>query len=122
MDTTTPRFDRERRTLSAMVGIFCRERHGQPDGLCPECRALLEYALARLEKCPFGAEKPKCAACTVHCYRGDFRARVRAVMAYAGPRMLKEHPVLAVRHLVDGIRHRPRAARPHAPASDTPVP
>jgi len=32
------------------------------------------------------------------------RDRVRAVMAYAGPRMIKKHPVLAVKHLIDGRR------------------
>jgi hypothetical protein len=32
------------------------------------------------------------------------RERVRTVMRYAGPRMLKRHPYLAVMHILDGRR------------------
>ena len=34
------------------------------------------------------------------------REKVKAVMRYAGPRMLDKHPVLAVFHLLDGLRRR----------------
>jgi hypothetical protein len=36
------------------------------------------------------------------------RERVRAVMRYAGPRMLLRHPILAVLHLLDGMRPPPK--------------
>jgi predicted amidophosphoribosyltransferase len=84
-----------------MVGIFCRDKH--LEGLCPECRALLDYAAVRLERCRFGVEKPTCARCPVHCYQVQRRDQVRAVMRYAGPRMLWEHPILSLRHWLDGI-------------------
>jgi hypothetical protein len=29
------------------------------------------------------------------------REKIRAVMCHAGPRMVRKHPVLAVRHLLD---------------------
>ena len=32
------------------------------------------------------------------------RDRIRAVMRYADPRMLFRHPILAVLHLLDGLR------------------
>jgi hypothetical protein len=35
------------------------------------------------------------------------REQVRAVMRYAGPRMVKEHPLLAAAHLTDGRRKTP---------------
>jgi predicted amidophosphoribosyltransferase len=95
---------RERRTLEAMVGIYCRGLHDTEDALCEDCRALLDYARERLRRCPFQAKKPTCANCPVHCYRSEMRQRVRAVMRYAGPRMLWRHPLLAVLHLVDGLR------------------
>ncbi len=42
----------------------------------------------------------------------DMRVRVRAVMRYAGPRMLWRHPALAIRHLlVDSRRQAPGHAR-----------
>jgi hypothetical protein len=98
------------RTLEAMLRIYCVDRHGKAGVLCAECRELLDYALARLAKCPFGERKPTCAKCTIHCYKPDMRARAREVMKYSGPRMLVAHPVLAVRHVVQGLCNPPRKA------------
>jgi len=98
------RLRREWRTLELMVGIYCRDQHHE--GLCPECQALLDYAAVRLERCRFGVEKPTCARCPVHCYQKQRRDQVRAVMRYAGPRMLWEHPVLSLRHWLDGFASR----------------
>lgn len=95
------RMERESKTLEAMIRIFCRDRHGSRKDLCPDCRDLQTYALKRLEKCPFGEEKPACSRCTVHCYKPAMRERIRDVMRYAGPRMIRRHPVLAVAHLLD---------------------
>jgi Nitrous oxide-stimulated promoter len=86
-----------------MVGLYCARHHGGRT-LCPECAALAAYAAYRLDRCPFGAEKPACADCAVHCYRAVERERMREVMRDAGPRMLLRHPVLAVFHLLDGRR------------------
>ena len=108
------RLAREEKTIAAMIALYCRDHHavgaagldgsaGQAgDGLCPECAGLLDYARLRLEKCRYGADKPTCANCETHCYRPAMRERVRVVMRYSGPRMLKRHPMLAVAHLVDG--------------------
>jgi predicted amidophosphoribosyltransferase len=105
----SPRIDREQRTVAAMVAIYCRGRHGTTAraGLCDDCRGLLAYATCRLERCPFGEFKTPCVDCAVHCYKADRREQVRAVMRYAGPRMLWRHPILAVRHLRDGRRRPP---------------
>jgi len=40
------------------------------------------------------------------------REHVRIVMRYAGPRMLWRHPILAVRHLIDGRRPAPALPKP----------
>jgi hypothetical protein len=96
------RLAREWRTIETMVRIYCRDRHD--GGLCPECKGLLDYASVRLERCRFGTEKPTCAKCPVHCYQKNRREQVRAVMRYAGPRMLLEHPILSLWHWVDGRR------------------
>ena len=93
--------------MAAMVRIYCKAHHDERSGrgeLCRECSELLDYARMRLERCPFGAEKPTCAKCSVHCYKPAMRERIRAVMRYAGPRMIPRHPVLALRHLLDGRR------------------
>jgi hypothetical protein len=47
----------------------------------------------------------------VPCYQRNRREQVRAVMRYAGPRMLWEHPVLTVRHWLDGMRKAPALTR-----------
>ena len=104
--------DTERQTLKTMIALYCRDQHKPQEGLCAECAALQEYALARLERCTFGAGKPKCAACPIHCYKPAMRDAIRVVMRYAGPRMLARHPVLAVRHMLSG-----RGRKPRSPAS-----
>lgn len=96
------RLAREWRTIETMVRIYCRDHHH--GDLCPECRGLLDYASVRLDRCRFGAEKPTCAKCPVHCYQKNRREQVRVVMRYAGPRMLWEHPVLSLWHWVDARR------------------
>ncbi len=112
------RLAREEKTIAAMIALFCRDHHagagraGSDDvaevaspgayGLCDECAELLAYARRRLEKCRYVAAKPTCARCATHCYTAAMRERVRDVMRYSGPRMLKRHPVLALAHLVDG--------------------
>ena len=55
----------EKRTVELMINLYCRKKHRQSE-LCDECRLLKEYALKRLDKCPFGDEKPACKSCKVH--------------------------------------------------------
>lgn len=107
----TGRLGREWRTMVAMIQIFCHGRHRTTGtALCPECRELQDYAEARLRRCRYGAEKPTCANCPVHCYAPAWRERIRTVMRYSGPRMLWRHPVLALRHTLDGRRATPPGA------------
>lgn len=109
------RMARERRTIDAMIALYCRDHNGGTGSLCPDCLELMEYAHARLSKCPFQASKPTCAKCPIHCYRPAMRERVRAVMRYAGPRMLYRHPILALWHMLDGLRKPPPLPRRRAP-------
>ncbi len=110
---------RERKTVEAMIRLYCHDRHGTRDqALCSECQALATYAGERLAKCPFQENKTVCAKCRVHCYKAQMRERIREVMRYAGPRMLRRHPVMALQHLWDGLRKETRRARPKkSPAS-----
>lgn len=106
------RREREFRTIVAMLRMYCRAHHTlQGAALCPECTELHDYAERRLERCVFGEAKPTCAKCTVHCYKAVMRERVQQVMVWAGPRMLWRHPVLAVRHMIDGRRPAPALHR-----------
>src|SRR5262249_58017328 len=91
------RLAREWKTVSAMLRIYCRDQHR--GDLCPTCLDLMSYVNLRLDRCRFGEEKPTCARCPVHCYQRDRREQIKAVMRYAGPRMLWEHPWLSLCHM-----------------------
>jgi len=95
------RLKRERHTIQVMIELYCHHHHQSPGALCSECQELLSYAERRIERCPFQANKPTCAKCSVHCYKSDKRQQVRHVMRYAGPRMMLRHPILALWHLFD---------------------
>jgi hypothetical protein len=101
------RLAREWRTIAAMISCYCRDHHATRDALCPECQGLADYAALRLKRCRFGMEKPVCVKCPVHCYQPARREQVRAVMRYAGPRMVWWHPILSLRHWLDGFRKAP---------------
>jgi len=98
------KIDRERQTVAAMIRMYCRDRHGTKAELCAECSELALYADRRIEKCPLKEKKTTCAQCPVHCYRAEMREKVKDVMRYAGPRMLRRHPVMAIFHLLDGLK------------------
>jgi hypothetical protein len=101
------RLNREWRTMEAMMQIHCRDHHGTTNALCLECQGLLNYANLRLDRCRFGEAKPTCANCPVHCYQKTRREQIRVMMCYAGPRMLWEHPIMSLRHWLDGFRKAP---------------
>lgn len=100
-----PSMNLEYKTMEVMVQLYCRKVHGAKKNLCSSCSGLLDYADERVEKCPFGATKPVCNQCTVHCYKPDMREQVKEVMRYSGPRMIARHPVLAIRHLIRSKRY-----------------
>jgi hypothetical protein len=100
----------EKRTVAAMVHIYCSDHHGSPRGqLCQSCRALLDYSHQRLDKCPYGEDKPTCKECPVHCYQPVRRTEMRDVMRAAGPKMLWRHPWLALVHFwTEYVRRNPQ--------------
>ncbi len=105
------RTEREIQTVRKMIGIYCRAHHGGGAALCEECRELQAYAEQRVEKCPFGEEKPACGQCPIHCYKPAMKAKIGRVMRYSGPKMIYRHPILAVWHLLD-TRKTPPSRRP----------
>ena len=90
----------EKKTITAMIVLYCRNNHANEHGICPDCSDLSQYCRDRLERCPWGEDKPVCAKCPIHCYAPAYRERVRQVMRFSGPRMFYTHPLLAIRHLL----------------------
>lgn len=89
------------RLLARFIDCWCREQHAKserralendfilPDlarhsyRLCPECRELLTYAIARRCACPLDP-KPTCKDCPIHCYKAERRAEIRNIMRFSG--------------------------------------
>ena len=103
MADDTRRIRREKKTIAVMIDMYCRAHH-EADGLCDTCAGLHDYAMQRIDKCPFWLAKPTCANCPIHCYKKDKREEVKTVMRFSGPRMALRHPILAVMHKLDGRR------------------
>ncbi|HJE38150.1 MAG TPA: nitrous oxide-stimulated promoter family protein [Candidatus Amulumruptor caecigallinarius] len=97
------RISREKRTVSAMIRLYCRHHHSAGAEGC-SCNALERYAHARLDRCPHGEGKPSCRRCTIHCYSPSMRRLMQEVMRWSGPRMVWRHPLMALRHLWDDTR------------------
>ena len=107
MDTQTKR-EREKQLVSQMIALYCKKHHGGKR-LCPQCAALDRYARQRSDRCPFMETKTFCSACKVHCYKPEMREQIRAVMRWAGPRMLPVHPVLSIKHVIVTMKARREA-------------
>jgi len=90
------RIAKDEKVLRAFIAVYCKVHHrdgGEQSGgvshcdqgreYCPECYALLQYALQRNERCPL-VPKPVCRHCTVHCYKPEMRQKIREVMKFSG--------------------------------------
>lgn len=90
---------REKTTVHQMIALYCQAHHLCSEKcLCPDCQALANYAMQRLDHCKFGNNKPSCKRCPIHCYKPQMREQMQIVMRYAGPRMLWHHPLATLRH------------------------
>ena len=69
-------WEREKKLIPVMIKKYCHCKHGTKEEACEECKALTEYALFRLEKCPFKVNKKFCSFCRIHCYKPDMRERM----------------------------------------------
>ena len=118
MSDLPDRLERERRTIEAMIDVYCQGVHRGP-GRCDDCQGLVSYAERRIERCPFHVDKPPCAKCPIHCYQPRIREQVKQVMRYSGPRMMLRHPLFALRHWLNGFKKTPpRPQKVRAAAGD----
>ncbi len=90
--------DEEKKVVQKMITLYCNSNHDTKDELCSTCFELNEYAFARLERCPFGENKPTCGSCSIHCYNPEKKIQIKKVMRFAGPRMLLYSPIHTIRH------------------------
>lgn len=93
------RIDDEKHAIVQMIKLYCKKVHKRKE-LCNECKELKEYALNRLDRCPYGDNKTFCSKCKTHCYKKDKKEQIRKVMRFSGPRMIFYNPVIAIKHLL----------------------
>lgn len=93
-----PKIQKEQDIVTKMIRIYCKKKHHHK-GLCNECQDLNDYALKRLAYCKFGEVKTACAKCPIHCYKPEYRQRIKGVMRVSGPWMLLYHPIESIRHI-----------------------
>ena len=74
---------REAEILRRFVLTYCRILHRTGQDLCSECSELLDYALVRLDRCPYHP-KPICRRCPTHCYEPSMREKMRELMRFSG--------------------------------------
>lgn len=110
---------KEKELIPVMIRMYCRGNHKEQrknEGIkgkhvCQECQDLTEYALFRLEKCPFKKDKGFCSYCKIHCYLPKYREKIGKVMRYSGPRMIFTHPIFAFSHVAGVIKHKKEAKK-----------
>lgn len=103
-NNTGPKIEQEKSTVSVMIHLYCQKKHhSKANQLCDECQDLRHYAMQRLTMCRFGEAKTTCEKCPRHCYRKDYKERIKQVMRFAGPRMMIYHPVKALKHLYKNL-------------------
>jgi hypothetical protein len=104
--TESGRVRREKVTVRTMIGMYCHAHHEGTDSMCDNCQTLHDYAVRKIDACPFHQAKPICAKCKIHCYNKQMREQIREVMRFSGPRMMILHPTMALLHMIDRFRYR----------------
>lgn len=97
---------RDLKTLALFTAVYCDKHHQGPKNkleqrelpvtlpelanyrYCADCQNLLNYALDRRLSCPL-EPKPSCRECPHNCYAQLQRDKIRAVMAFSGPYLVK---------------------------------
>ena len=97
------RREREKIIVQTMITMYCAGNHTGVNSLCDDCKALATYAEKRLLSCLYGDLKPVCKECPVHCYSPVMRERIKQVMKWSGPEMLKKKPFFAIMHIIDNL-------------------
>jgi len=89
------------KVLLQFTAVYCRVKHDdaksvittsvhelqrlplQKYPVCRECSTFLLYAFERRLRCPL-EDKPTCKHCPVHCYKVEYREKVRKIMRFSG--------------------------------------
>lgn len=94
------------KVLLQFTAVYCSEKHNetktavstveadlqklplQKYPVCTECRDFLLYAFERRLRCPL-EDRPVCKHCPVHCYKPEYRKKVREIMRFSGQYLIR---------------------------------
>lgn len=94
------------KVLLQFTAVYCQVKHASDKSIiivdepelqslplqkypvCSECCTFLLYAFERRLRCPL-AEKPACKHCPVHCYKAEYRQKVREIMRFSGQYLIR---------------------------------
>jgi len=93
------KINNEKNIVKMMIVYYCKNNHLQEENLCCDCEKLIGYAWLKLDKCPYGENKPACSKCKIHCYNALMRKKIKDIMRFSGPRMIFIYPSSVLRHL-----------------------
>ena len=99
------KIQKEEEVVTLMINLYYK-KNKDARGKTEERDDLLNYVRHRLSVCPFGDNKTFCSNCKIHCYKPEYREKIKKVMRYSGPRMLMYHPIIAIRHLVQTLKEK----------------
>ena len=88
--------EKEKSIVTLMIKLYCK-KHDDIDEA-----DLLRYVNERIDKCPMMEQKTFCSKCKIHCYRKEYREKIKKVMRYSGPRIFFYHPILVIKHTLKG--------------------
>ena len=87
--------DEDIRVLREFIQIYCDTKHKDRlktrennTNLCSECHDTLNYSSLRREYCPLDP-KPMCKNCEIHCYKPEYRQRIKEIMRHSGIMLIR---------------------------------
>lgn len=93
---------REKEIVRLMITIFCKGKGHNGQEVCRDCTQLIGYSEKKIDSCPHITTKTFCSSCSTHCFAPEERKTIKEVMRYSGPRMLSHHPLVLLKHLIQG--------------------
>lgn len=91
--------EKERKAMELILSVYEKGHQEERDDI----EKLRQYSMERINKCPKMATKTYCSNCEIHCYRQEYRDKIKKVMRYSGPRLFLKKPLWVVDHMVQGL-------------------
>jgi hypothetical protein len=98
--TKRKKINSEKNIVKMMILYYCKKKHFSKNDLCCDCEKLIEYSWLKLDKCPYGENKPACSKCEIHCYSAPMRKKIKDIMRYSGPRTIYIYPAVSIKHFI----------------------